>query len=248
MSGHPHSRSIAALLVGTTLFATLVVVAVLSAAGGGIVAAGPDAAAGDAERSTTQTEAALVTSNASVGPDESTTLRLSLTEVPDGLAGFELTLELSTPDVAAFEDASYPERYGHTSTPVVAADGQSITVEAVDLHDEVTAGDADVALASVAVRGAAEGETQATVTAVQIDADGGDRIQPALDSGAVRVTADGTADPSTAAAAVGAGDGDGADEQAAADGSRLDPLHLGAAAVLVMASLGAVVAVRLRGR
>ena len=141
--------------------------------------------------------------NATVGADERTNLSVVLTEAPDGLAGFELTVELDTPSVANVTGVAYPDRFGLTTEPRIAADRQSVTVEAADLNDSVGPGGTDVTLATVALTGTdGGGSTGVSIVDAQVDADGGDRIAAGEDPEEVTVellgTAEETADTDTA--------------------------------------------------
>ncbi|NUB90756.1 hypothetical protein HTZ84_14070 [Haloterrigena sp. SYSU A558-1] len=132
-------------------------------------------------------EPALVISDATVGPDSTGSLRVSLTDVPDGLAGFKIALAVDDGDVATVTNASYPDHFGLTTDPAVGADGETITVEAADLDDAVTAGDADVTLATIDVTGADAGQTDLRVTSMQVDDDDGGAVDPSLEAGTLTV-------------------------------------------------------------
>jgi len=202
--------------------ATVAVLLALAAAAAAI-AAGPAAA------------------TAADGTDE-TTVVVALTDAPDGLAGYELTLELEAGTVV---NASYPDAFRPTTDPAIAGDGRSVTLEAADVADRITAGDSPVRLATVRVRGV-DGTPAVSVRDASIDADGGARIDPAN----VTVSAAGsdTQDPSTDAGSstpgpTGTGaDGtatDGGTEAQGADGPGFGPLAaLGALAALAVLAVG----------
>ena len=182
-------RAVRTLVVAVAIGTTLVAVAFGSV---GAAPTGTDSSDGDVP-----TEPALVVEDATLEPDETETLRVSLSEASDGLAGFRLTLAVDDGDVAAVTNGSYPDRYGLTTDPVASADGERISVEAADLGDEVTPGATDVSLAAIDVTGVDDGETALRVTDLQVDADGGDSVEPSLEAGAVTVGV-GTAAPSGA--------------------------------------------------
>lgn len=119
------------------------------------------------------------------GGDGDATLHVALQDAPDGLAGYEVTLELDGGTVAG---ADYPDDYQPTTEPAIGADGASVTLEAADLQDSVTPGDANVTLATVDVEAVGGESPTVELTDAQIDADGGAKIDP----GAVRVTLTGT--------------------------------------------------------
>ncbi|ELY75148.1 hypothetical protein [Natrinema pallidum] len=217
---------------------TIVAVAVVALAVG--VAVGPGIAVATAGSgsplvtgvtTTAGADSSLVVADATVEPGETATHRLALTDAPNGLAGFELTLELSTDD-ATISNASYPEVYGKTSDPIVSDDGQSVTVEAADLTDEVTPGATDVTLATVAVTGPDTGSTTLEITDLQVDADGGSRIEPALEAGTLTVD-DGTGGSPSATAG---GDGTDSGDSNADSSSDSVPGFAGGAALVAIAA------------
>lgn len=185
----------------------------------------------------TAAESDLVVTDETVESGETATHRIALTDAPDGLAGFELTLELSGDgDTATVTNASYPDAYGKTTDPVVSADGQSVTVEAVDLTDEVTAGASDVTLATIDVNGIDAGSTALEVTEMQVDADGGDRIDPSLEAGTLTVD-NGSASQNES------GDSDDGTESEPSDSV---PGFTGGAAITAIAALAAALLARSR--
>ncbi|WP_229380207.1 hypothetical protein [Haloterrigena salifodinae] len=129
----------------------------------------------------------LVVSDATVEPDSTGSLRVSLTDTPDGLAGFKIALAIDDGDVATVTNASYPDHFGLTTDPAVDADGETITVEAADLDDAVTAGDANVTLATIDVAGADASQTDLRVTSMQVDDDDGGAVDPSLEAGTLTV-------------------------------------------------------------
>lgn len=169
--------------------ALLIVGIVLASAPIGLVTGGGSAAGGVsvADNSSPAAEGTLVVSDASTDLDASATHRVALTDVPDGLAGFEITLALDSEDVATVTGAGYPDHFGMTTDPARGSEGRTITVEAVDLADEITAGASNVTLARVDVTGVDAGETDLRVVDLQADADGGRPIEPSLEAGTLTV-------------------------------------------------------------
>nr|WP_049890503.1 hypothetical protein [Natrinema versiforme] len=221
-------RTAAALLVALAVAVALVPIASLAVA---------DAGATTAPATQTAAGPGLVVGDASVESGETATHRIALTDAPDGLAGFELTVELSGDEgTATVANASYPDRYGPTTDPIVSADGQSVTVEAADLTDEVTPGASDVTLATIEVNGTDAGSTALEVTDLQIDADGGDRIDPSLEAGTLTVDG-GSASQNES--------GDSGDETES-DGSDSVPGFTGGAAITAIAALAAALLARSR--
>ena len=175
----------------------------------------------------------ITVSNETVDSNGTSTHRITLTEAPDGLAGYELSLELAGDGVATVSNASYPDRYGMTTDPVVTADGRAVTLEAVDLDDEVAPGATNVTLARVEITATATGEADLRVTDVQVDADGGSRVAPTLEAGALTVV-DGGSSSSTGTGADETDSGEPSDSVPGfAVGSALAAIALLAAALLV---------------
>lgn len=177
------------------LVAALALVCVLGATAP--VAAASDPAAPAVAAANGADDTAVVVADETVRSDGTASHRVALSEAPNGLAGFELTLTLETAGVATVTDASYPDRFAMTTDPVVSADGRTITVEAVDLDDEITAGARDVTLANIEVAADGTGDAELAVTDARIDADGGDRVDPSHESGTVTVVDGDTSSPGT---------------------------------------------------
>lgn len=229
---------------GRRTIATLLLVGiVLASASIGLVAgggstAGTVPAVGD---SSSTAESTLVVSDVSTDPDSGATHRIALTEVPDGLAGFELTLVLESDEVATVTGAGYPDRFGMTTDPVVSDDGRTITVEAVDLADEITPDDSDVTLARIEVTGVDDGETELRVVDLQVDADGGSPIEPALEAGTLTVGESGTdgSEPD-AAADTNADDDSESDSDSDSDLDSVPGFTLALALLAVIAAIAVI--------
>lgn len=173
-------------LAGTRGRTAAVAVALIALALSGVVAAGA---------ATAQTgEPTVAVSDGTTAPDGTTTVAVVLTNVPDGLSGYYLELTAENPDLARIESASYPDRFGLTSEPVVGSDGATVALEAADIESAIEPGATDVTLATVTVAGAAPGDVELTVEPRQFDDDTGSAFTPATQSGTVTVTG-GDAEP-----------------------------------------------------
>jgi hypothetical protein len=137
----------------------------------------------------------LSASSATTTVDEETTVNVTVSEVPDGLSGFNVTLKLADPDVGSVVDASINDDMGLSET-TVADDGAGVRLKAVDIDDVVQSGDGPVTLATVTLRGDATGSSGLTVDVNQVDDDDGNRIDPALGDASLTVE-DGSSDPTT---------------------------------------------------
>ena len=216
-------RSIRSVAVGLALLAVCIALGTAVAIGT-VGAAGLGSSSGTVATGATSDPGVVVSDVSLTADAEATeTHRVALTDAPAGLAGFKLTLELESTDVATVAGADYPDHFGMTTDPSVGANERTITVEAVDLDDEITAGATDVTLARIDVVGVDAGETELRVADLQVDADGGDAVEPSLEPGTVTVAESGTASGSGSDAdgstALSQGDG-GSDD--ASDGDSDD--------------------------
>lgn len=154
-----------------------------------VVASASVAAAGTAANPT------LSASSATTTVDEETTVNVTVSEVPDGLSGFNVTLQVADPDVGSVVDASINDEMGLEEVAIVD-DGAGVRLKAVDIDDVVQSGDGPVTLATVTLRGDATGSSALTIDVDQVDDDDGNRIGPALGDASLTVE-DGSSDPST---------------------------------------------------
>lgn len=166
-------------------------------------------------------ETTLDVGDAAVEPGENGTVRLSLDRVPDGLAGFAVTLSLDDPDAATVTGAGYPDDYQPTTDPAVDESGAAVTVEAADLGATVEPGATNVTLAVIDLAGEASGTAELAVTEAQVDADDGSKVDPTVDPGTVAVgpaAVDGS-DGDGETAGGGAADADGSADDGSPDES-----------------------------
>jgi endonuclease YncB( thermonuclease family) len=120
--------------------------------------------------------------------DVQTTGEIVLSSAPDGLAGFEVTVEVDDPDVATVEFGSYPGEFGRLVTDSDGGKDGTATFEAVDTDDAITPGATDVTLARFVVTGSSPGETDLTVSVEAMDDDEGAAIDPETSGAAVFVS------------------------------------------------------------
>lgn len=113
---------------------------------------------------------------------------VTLSEAPDGLAGFEFNLTVANGSVAAVSNASYPDTFSLSETPTVGPDNETVHLKALDLESRVESGDENVTLARIELQGTAAGETNLTAESVQLDDDVGSAIDPVVRDGRVTVT------------------------------------------------------------
>ncbi|SEW02595.1 alkaline phosphatase PhoX [Natrinema salifodinae] len=113
------------------------------------------------------------------------TADLTLSSVPDGLAGGRVTVSVEHADVAAITDASYHDALELTAGPTIADDGSTVEFRFADLDAEIEPGAMDVRLASIELEGTGTGTTDITVDVHALDADDGTAIEPQARPGVV---------------------------------------------------------------
>jgi hypothetical protein len=179
----------------TTVAALVVALALGPALAGahvGTVGAGP----GDGV-ATGPDEPPLADADARVAPDGTTETTLTLSTVPEGLSGFNVTVAVADTGTATITDAALAEPFpaiGDGSV-VVAADGGSVRLKSADLDDEVGAGDGPVTLGTVTLAGETAGTADLVLSVEQVDDDEGSRVDPAVDDGLLTVGDGTTATP-----------------------------------------------------
>ena len=234
----------------THSYPTVTVLAVALAALALLGAGASIAAAQPGEPAVSVTDAELATS-------DTATVDVVLTSAPNGLAGYNLELSVDDPDVARIEAASYPDRFDLTTDPAIDEAGETVSLEAADMGSTIDAGATDVTLATVEIAGDAPGEVELSVEPRQVDANDGDRIQPAARPGTLIVTDDSSATTTAGSASSAAGSESssaGADPSSAGPITELagsaDTLSVGTLGLLtalaVIAALSALAAARRR--
>ncbi|QIB74479.1 PGF-CTERM sorting domain-containing protein [Halogeometricum borinquense] len=144
----------------------------------------------------------VVAGGTSVEDGEETTVDLTLTEAPDGVAGFALTVEVTNGDAATVVDAEVADEFGLGEVEGIA-DGTAVQLKAADLNKTVEPGASNVTLGSVTFRGQQAGETSLRVTIDRLDDNNGSSVNPKTDPGTLDVIdAAGDADDNDNAGAV----------------------------------------------
>jgi PGF-CTERM protein len=133
-----------------------------------------------------QSTPTVAPSDATVAVGETTTVAVPLSAAPDGLSGFNLTVEAAGEN-ARVVDAAVADEFGITTERV--EDGQA-TLEGVDLGENVEAGAEDVRLGTVTVRGVGGGSADLGVDVRKMDDDDGEPVSPKTGTAEVTVTGD----------------------------------------------------------
>jgi|GEM_PF-4985838 len=137
--------------------------------------------------------ATMSVADATVTNGETATVAVTLSEAPDGLAGFDVIVEVDDPGTATISDAAVDSGMS-PSNASIASDGASVQLRAADGNKQFQAGDGPFTVATVSLRSEAVGETTLGIAVDQVDDDDGSRIDPAVDGGRLTVT---TADDET---------------------------------------------------
>jgi hypothetical protein len=113
-------------------------------------------------------------SNGTVNPDGTTTASIMLSEAPNGVAGYDLTLNVANAGVATVTDATIPDTFIAPGGGIsIANDGSSVTIRAADLQQNIQSGATDITLATVTLTGQSSGTTQVNLSIDTIDDDNG---------------------------------------------------------------------------
>ncbi|MFW6436477.1 MAG: twin-arginine translocation signal domain-containing protein [Halococcoides sp.] len=125
------------------------------------------------------TELSLAPSSSSIGASDSVDVDLVLEEVPEeGLAGYEIDVSVSDPDVLAFptgrgdDPASFPSEFSDVNETDGASDGSSVTVKASDTEETIEGGETDLTLATLTLDAQDAGETSLSSSIETLQTDG----------------------------------------------------------------------------
>ncbi|WP_435065508.1 dockerin type I domain-containing protein [Halobaculum sp. EA56] len=136
----------------------------------------------------TTLEPTLRAGSATVPPNGTTSVDLTLSSAPDGLAGYNVTVTVANSSVATVTNASAAAGFDLENVSV-GPDGTTVTIKAADTDRVVEPGAENATIATVELRGDARGETAVSVQVNQMDADDGSVITPTVRAGTVTVGA-----------------------------------------------------------
>ncbi|RLI83156.1 hypothetical protein DRP04_02180 [Archaeoglobales archaeon] len=97
-----------------------------------------------------------------ISPDSSSTIDIVLDKVPTGLDYANLSVSISNSTVAEIIDIEFPTWATLTDNSTLPA--SNVWFKAGDLNDQVKAGDTNVVLATLTIKGLAEGTSDITIT------------------------------------------------------------------------------------
>ncbi|WP_440990241.1 thermonuclease family protein [Haloarchaeobius baliensis] len=109
---------------------------------------------------------------------------LSLSNAPDGLAGFDVTITVADTEVAAAIDVSFDDAFPDSTTQAdVSDDGGTVSLEAADIEDNVGTGASDITLATLSLEPQSAGSTGVGLGIDALDADDGSVIDAQTSTG-----------------------------------------------------------------
>jgi PKD repeat protein len=151
---------------------------------------------------------------ASVAENGTTEIVITVDYLPEGLAGYNLTLDIDDPTVAEIVAIEYPGWANLTENSSLP--GTSIYLKVLDGNSQVQAGATNVVLATLTVKGKETGNTSFILGVDRLDDDNGTAISASLGMGALEVTS--TPIPGQTASPQDL-DGDGLYEDLTGDGT-----------------------------
>jgi hypothetical protein len=116
-----------------------------------------------------------------------------LDSAPDGLAGYNLNVVLSNPEIAEFAGITYPSWETLTNTTYPATGIARIS--GVDIGRMIQTGATQIILGTITIQGKSAGSTSISINAVRMDADGGNAINPSVSNGVLIVQRSGGSTP-----------------------------------------------------
>ena len=116
-----------------------------------------------------------------VVPNEAKTMNLTLSEVPGGLSGYNITVRLSNGSVAEIISVDFPGWATIHANSTLPAD--AVWLKAADLTDQIKRNATDVILATLTIRGDEIGNTEIIADINKMDDDNGNPICPSVRNG-----------------------------------------------------------------
>jgi Predicted solute binding protein len=123
--------------------------------------------------------------NDTIETDETTTVDVVLSEAPDGLSGFNLTVSVVNTEAATVVDAAVASQFVPNETGITAAE---VRIEDADINQRVESGDQEILLATITLRGETEGRSDLQTDIIRIDSTDGDSIDATTATGQISVT------------------------------------------------------------
>ena len=113
-----------------------------------------------------------------------TVVDITLDSAPGGLSGYIITVSLSDPSKAEITAVEFPSWATLTDESL---SGASVWMKAVDLTQKVEAGDNDINLGTITIRGDAVGKCEIDVAIGRVDNDSGYPVNPSVSPGTLTI-------------------------------------------------------------
>ena len=121
-----------------------------------------------------------------IGIEQTATADIILSEAPDGLAGYNLTISLCNPEVAEIKEIIFPSWATLKANSSLPAD--SVWIKAVDLNNNIKEDAANIILVTIVLKSEVEGSTCINLAITRLDDDEGYPIPVITQNGILNVT------------------------------------------------------------
>jgi PGF-CTERM protein len=134
---------------------------------------------------TTVSAQTVSVNNATIDSDETTLILVLLDEAPEGLSGYNITVSLSNTEVANITEVTFPDWAAlHDASDLP---GDSVTMNAIDLNEEIGLGATSIELGQITIQGIAAGESDIFIEIISMDDDDGLQMSPEIEAGLIVV-------------------------------------------------------------
>jgi PKD repeat protein len=128
----------------------------------------------------------FIPGDAEVIEGQTTEIVITVSSLPEGLAGYNFTVDIDDPTVAEIVGIEYPAWVTHTENSSLP--GTSVCLKALDGDEAVQAEATDVVLATLTVMGKEKGNVSFTLGIDRLDDDTGTAIEATPETGTLEVT------------------------------------------------------------
>ncbi len=120
------------------------------------------------------------------GTGSTGTTDVLLDQAGTGLAGYQLEISMNPAGIAEFTSVNFPAAFGMNSASTLPA--STVSIVAVDLMDQIKEGAEDILLATLNVKGLAEGSSKVQIAITELTDDNGDPVTATTSQGEITVT------------------------------------------------------------
>ncbi|MCI0439308.1 MAG: hypothetical protein L0177_09280 [Chloroflexi bacterium] len=126
----------------------------------------------------------LTAKGGSAAEGQTVSVPIVLSEAPNGLSGFDITVTLSNGSIASISGVQMPD-YGLTSVNLVSS--TQARIKAADLKGRIESGAAEATLATLTLKAVKRGSTDIQIAVAMLDDDSGFPIEAQVVNGALTV-------------------------------------------------------------